>query len=160
MWLPDSMGKTLCFKAMANYRINLEAAISQERLFTYIATFSNAVDWDPAVTASREESPGPVVLGSAYHLDVKFGKQTRHFTYTIVEIDPPRRVVLEAITKTFYTRDVITFRALSNGASALSLEATLRLRGFAAILNGFLLIPFRRMGNHARQGLAAALSKM
>jgi maltose-binding protein MalE len=142
---------------MATYRVSLRTKRSQEQLFDYMARFSHAVLWDPSVISAREGTPGIVALGSEYHLNIKTRNSTVPFTYTIIELESPRRVVLEAITNTFYARDTITVRAIADNESELNYEATLRLRGFAAIFGIVLIVAFRRIGSHVKQGLCLEL---
>jgi hypothetical protein len=144
---------------MAIYRTTLRVPMPQVALFTYMATYSNAKSWDPIVKDAREEQPLPAALGAMFHLDVKTLRGTRPFTYTIVEFDSPNTVVLEAITNTYYSREAISVRKVSDEESELTYRATLRLRGFAAILNGFLPIVIHRIGLQARQGLWTQLTR-
>lgn len=143
---------------MANYRMSIQSNMPQERLFKYMATFSNAVEWDPEVASARGDDPGQLGLGSLFHLDLRVRKGTTPFIYKIVEFESPSCVVLEAITKTFFARDTIKVHKIDDKTSELDYEATLRMRGFAAILNGLLFIPFRRVGKRAKRGLEAVLA--
>lgn len=145
---------------MANYRIALHANLTPQRLFTYMATFSNAIHWDPEVQSASELSPGIVQIGSSYQLEIKVGKKTLPFTFAIVEFDPPTHAVLESLTKTFYIRNTVEVRPAGHGSSELAYESTVRFRGFAAILNGFLFVPLRRIGHRARLRLRSEIETM
>lgn len=144
---------------MANYRTTLLALRSPEELFTYMATFSNAVEWNPRVESARSESTQNPKVGSVFHVEIKIHKQTTPFDYSILEFDPPHRLVLEAVTTTFYIRDTITIRATEIGHSEMTYAATLRFRGFAAILDGALIIVLRQIGRRAKRSLETILSK-
>ena len=125
-----------------------------------MATFSNAANWDPEVTSARALLLGEPKLGSEYELIIKMRNRTIPFIFSIVEFDAPFRVVLESVTKTFYSRNVITVRPVGKNVSELTYFATLRYRGFAALFNLLLAVPFHRRGNIGRVSLATALSHL
>ena len=143
---------------MANYRMTLQSLRSQAELFTYMATFSNAAMWNPRVESADSDSGDDLKVGSEFHLAIKIRKKTTPFVYSILEFDPPQRLVVEAVTTTFYIRDTITVRTTEMDHSEMTYAATLRFRGFASILDGALIIVIRQIGRKAKHSLETILS--
>src|SRR5579863_6872959 len=127
---------------MASFKIALQQDLPIETIFSFMANYANAAAWDPTVKSARALSPGVPHVGSDYELLVEMKGKTIPFIFSIVELDAPVRVVLESVMKTFYARDVITVQQLGNKLSELTYFATLRFRGFAALFNVLLAVPF------------------
>src|SRR5487761_615583 len=119
---------------MAIYHTMLRVPMPQNALFRYLADFSNSASWDPIVTDASVGEPGEIGLNSTFHLNIKTPRGLQPFVFTIIEYDPPQKIVLESITKTYFTRDAIAIRFVTEDESELDYRSTLRLRGFAAIL--------------------------
>ena len=81
---------------MATYSTEIVSTWGQEEVFEYLSTFSNAREWDPGVTEGESMSPGPADVGSVYRLAVRIAGRIVPFDYRVVDIDRPRRVVLQA----------------------------------------------------------------
>ena len=81
---------------MARYSTEIVSTWEQEEVFEYLSTFSNAREWDPGVTEGESMSPGPADVGSGYRLAVRIAGRIVQFDYRVVDIDRPRRVVLQA----------------------------------------------------------------
>ncbi len=57
---------------MARYHTAVESRRPVTETFGYLATFSNAADWDPGVLAGQQLDPGPAGAGSRFRLVVPF----------------------------------------------------------------------------------------
>lgn len=142
---------------MANIRIRFDADRPQGELFSYLADYTHAPEWNPYVQSAIATTEHELGIGSSFVLDMHIGKRVTPFTYTIIEFNPPERVTLEALTKTFYTRDIITLAARQEGGCQLTYFSSLRFRGFAAIMNGGLLVAFPSAGKHIHRRLREVL---
>ena len=58
---------------MAHCRAAVESRSSATETFGYLATFSNAAEWDAGVLAGEQLDPGPVRAGSRFRLVVPSG---------------------------------------------------------------------------------------
>ena len=123
-----------------------------------MARFSNAAEWDPGVTEATEVDPGPPTLGSAYRLMVRTFGRAVPIEYRIAEFDRPHRVVLSAENSMVRSTDVIEVSAGPGGGSTLMYDATLGLKGAAALFAPLLGLSFKRIGDRAIVGLGAALA--
>jgi hypothetical protein len=57
---------------MAHYHATVDSRRSARDTFEYLATFSNAAEWDPGVLAAEQLDPGPVRAGTRFRLVVPF----------------------------------------------------------------------------------------
>src|SRR5664280_648889 len=143
---------------MATYRARVTSPRPPAEVFDYMARFSNAAAWDPGVTEATEADPGAPTLGSAYRLVVRAFGRTVPLEYHIVEFDRPHRVVLMAENSKVRSTDVIEVSAGPGGSSTLFYDATLGLKGVAALFTPLLGYSFRRIGDRAIVGLRGALA--
>ncbi|MGP0108009.1 MAG: SRPBCC family protein [Acidimicrobiales bacterium] len=143
---------------MATYRARVTSPRPPAEVFDYMARFSNAAEWDPGVTEATEVDPGVPTLGSTYRLMVRAFGRAVPFEYRIAEFDRPHRVVLSAENSMVRSTDVIEVSAGPGGGSTLIYDATLGLKGAAALFTPLLGLSFRRIGDRAIVGLRTALA--
>jgi hypothetical protein len=143
---------------MARYQATVQSRRAAADTFAYLATFSNAADWDPGVLAGEQLDPGPVAVGTRFRLVVPFLGRRLPLTYRVTGYQPDREVVLTAASGLLHARDKIV---VSGGAygSAVSYEVEVRLRGPLAVFDLFLRPGFRAVADRAAAGLAQALSR-
>ena len=101
---------------MATYSTQIEAAGGQDEVFEYMATFSNAREWDPGVADGEALTPGPVAVGSVFRLGVRMAGRVVPFEYRVLELDRPRRVVLQATRGHLTSTDTITVDGAGSGS--------------------------------------------
>lgn len=142
---------------MSRYVTKIESRLSPPEAFAYMADFSHARIWDPSVSEARRVGEGPVEVGSEFDLVARFGGRDVPLRYSIVEHDPPRRVVLEARRRGFVSRDTIRVEAAAQG-STVHYEATLVFSGLGRLLDPVMQGIFNRVGARATVGIQAALN--
>ena len=142
---------------MARYQAAVESRWPAAETFAYLATFSNAVDWDPGVLAGEQLDPGPVAVGTRFRLVVPFAGRRVRLTYRITGYQPGREVVLSATSGLLNATDKIVVTG-GPGGSAVSYQAEVRLRGPLRLLDPLLRSRFRAVADRAAAGLAHALS--
>lgn len=143
---------------MAHYTTTIHTDWQRETAFAYLAEFSNAAEWDPGVERALSLSPDPLVVGARFELEVGFAGRTIALTYETVELDSPSRVTLAAETGLVASRDVLSFEPAPGGGTTVNYDADLRLKGPLKLLDPVLRVSFRRIGDRARDGLAARLA--
>jgi carbon monoxide dehydrogenase subunit G len=142
---------------MARYAATITSRRPAADTFSYLATFSNTVDWDPGVISAEQLDPGPVGSGTRFRLAVPFLGRRMALTYQVVKIVPGSEVILAAEGRLLRA----TYRILvaADGAGAtVSYEADVRLRGPLRLLDALLRPGFRAVGERAAAGLAQALA--
>jgi dehydrogenase/reductase SDR family member 12 len=142
---------------MPRYQATVASRRPAPDTFGYLATFSNAAEWDPGVISAGQLDPGPVRPGTRFRLIVPFLRRRLALTYEVVTLVPGREVVLAAKSTLLRATDRITVAADGDGAT-VSYEAIVRLRGPLRLLDGLLRPGFRAVGDRAAAGLAQALS--
>jgi len=141
---------------MATFRMTIHSTWSLSDLFTYVATFSNAAEWDPGVVAAEALTPGEPGLNSEYLLYVALGKRQLPLTYRIVEFDRLRRVVLHAQNKLVRSLDTLEFNP-APGGTKLTYEASLIGMGPLAAAEPLIGIALKRLGTRAEESLRTKL---
>jgi hypothetical protein len=142
---------------MARYATTIRSQLPPAEAFAYMADFSNARVWDPSVSQAQHDGDGPVGLGSTFDLVARFAGRDVPLTYTIVEFEPPARVVLEA-RRGFVSRDTITVEGTAGGGSAVHYDALLSFTGIGRLFDPLMQRVFDRVGARAAAGIAAALN--
>ena len=142
---------------MATYSTQIEAARGQDEVFEYLATFSNAREWDPGVVDGESLTPGPVAVGSVYRLGVRLAGRVVPFEYRVLELDRPRRVVLQATHGHMESTDTITVERAGPG-SRVRYVAVLEGHGLLRLASPLLARCFTTMADRAAAGLRAALA--
>ena len=142
---------------MATYSTEIDSTWGQEEVFEYLSTFSNAREWDPGVTEGESLGTGPAVVGSVYRLAVRIAGRVVPFDYRVVDIDRPRRVVLEARRAGIVSTDTITVDWVGPG-SRVHYMAVLDGRGVRRLAAPLISRAFHRMADRAAAGLRRALA--
>jgi uncharacterized protein YndB with AHSA1/START domain len=143
---------------MARYAATVTSPGSPAEVFEYLADFSSTAEWDPGVSEARRLDADPLRAGARFNVMADFLGRPVPLEYRTVEIDPPRRVVLRAETRTVVSEDTITVRALPESGSQVTYDARLGLRGALRFGDPVLGLLFRRIGDRAKAGLAATLA--
>ncbi|MFZ0249351.1 MAG: SRPBCC family protein [Acidimicrobiales bacterium] len=144
---------------MATYRTRIDAAGEPDEVFDYLATFSNAREWDPSVVEGATLVPGPAAVGSVYRLGVRVAGRVVPFEYRVLELDRPRRVVLQARHGQIVSTDTITVEPAAGGSGSLvRYVAVLEGRGLLRLASPLLARFFSTMADRAAAGLRAELA--
>ena len=68
---------------MAHYHATIDSPRGPAETFDYLATFSNAAQWDPGVLSGEQLDPGPVRVGTRFRLVVPFLGRRLPLTYVV-----------------------------------------------------------------------------
>jgi Polyketide cyclase / dehydrase and lipid transport len=139
---------------MARYHAAVQSQRPAQDTFDYLATFSNAVEWDPGVLEARQLDPGPVVAGTRFRLVVPFLGRRLPLTYAVTGYGPGRRVTLTAANSLLRATDRIEV----TDDAVVSYDAEVVLRGPLRILDALLRPGFRVVAERAAAGLAEILA--
>lgn len=142
---------------MATYRTTVTSPHPPAEVFAYLADFSNIDDWDPNTSAGERIDPGELAVGSSFRVTTDFGRKLK-LTYEIVELDPPRKVVLVAPGSGFTARDTITVEPEGVG-SEVTYEAVVTMSGIGRLFDPLVGLVFKFVGGKAAEGLQEALRR-
>jgi hypothetical protein len=143
---------------MARYQATVESHSPAAETFGYLATFSNAAEWDPGVLSGQQLDAGLVRTGTRFRLVVPFLGAHMPLTYEVISLVPDREVRLHASNAVLRSTDRIVVASTPDG-SAVSYDAEVRLRGPLRVLDPLLRPGFRAVAQRAAAGLASALSQ-
>jgi hypothetical protein len=136
--------------------MTLDSSWALSDLFNYMATFSNAADWDPSATSGEALTAGEPRLHSEYRLPVAVAKRELPLVYEIVEFDRLRRVVLSAQHKMLHALAAIQVTPSPTG-TLLTYEASIAGLGPFAAADPLLARALRRNGTKAEASLRAKI---
>ena len=142
---------------MARIVEELTVPVAPAVAFAYVADFTNTVDWDPMIDVARRRDDGPVGVGSAFDVELRFGSRHVLMTYTVTVREPDTHVVLETSGSWYRGRDVVHVQPATDGGSVVRWDATFALRGPLLVLEPLMAVGFRRTAAKAVAGLGAAL---
>ena len=127
--------------------------------FHFTSDFGRIEQWDPGVVASEKLTPGPIREGSQFKVVIKAALGSSEMHYTILQYEPPHRVVLEGTGETVHALDDIRFSVI-NGKTQIDYMADLTLGGVAGKLGFLLDKALERVGKRAMAGLRRALTPL
>ena len=142
---------------MAHYHATIDSPCGPAETFDYLATFSNAEQWDPGVLTGEQLDSGPVRVGTRFRLVVPFLGRRLPLTYVVTRYSPAGMIALEAVSGLLRLVDWIEVAARRDGAT-VSYDADVRLRGPLRLLDPMLQRGFGAVGDRAAAGLAAVLA--
>jgi carbon monoxide dehydrogenase subunit G len=136
----------------------IQVARPPAEAFAYVADFTTAAEWDPGIVSSKRVA-GDGGRGSSYEVVAEFRGKRLPFTYTVTELEPGRRIVLDGRGEKARSVDTILVEGLADGGSRITYEAEFTLNGVFRLATPFLGGTFREMGAKALAGLKAALDR-
>ena len=147
---------------MARYVARVPSGAAPERVYKYLANFTTIAEWDPGVTSAELLSGPPATEGAVYRVVAAFGPRKIPLDYRVLFAEPPHprqpgRILLEATTSEFSSRDIIEVSAADTGCVAVY-DATLELAGLRQVADPFMQLAFNIVGRRAENGLITALA--
>ena len=100
----------------------INVARCAEDCFLYLSDLQNLIEWDPAVSATRKDSTGPVAKGSYFTVRVVIGALSVPFRYIITEHNPHERIVIAGRSSFLNVNDTIELSE-SDGRTTISYRA-------------------------------------
>jgi len=139
---------------VARYLDVIDLPLAPHAAFDLLADFSLTSQWDPSVRRARRLTHGPLGPGSRFEVVTGFWGRRVRLEYVIRAYEPPRRLVLEAHTPTFESRDEIRFAPRGSG-TRVRYAAEIELFGLARLADPLLAVAFAPLGHAAATGLRA-----
>ena len=141
---------------MAHYQFRVHTDMPVEQAFDYVADLRTFAEWDPGVVRSvlvSGSAPGP---DGVYDVTVLNGDRESTLQYRVTEYRPHSRVKVIGKNSLLTSIDVIEVEA-EEGTTAVTYDATLRLRFPLSLGDSILQRIFNRIGAKAAAGMEAAL---
>ncbi len=133
---------------------SIEVARPLREVFAYVSEFSRIEEWDPAVARGHKLTPGAPAPGSEYRIEMKAGFSLH---YTIIELEPERRMLMEVDSRLFTAREEIFFSATRAGSTTVRYVAKFNFpRPLATVSKRYPAV-MDRVGKSTMQGLREAL---
>lgn len=138
---------------------SVTTGLAPDDAYDYVADFANIDEWDPGVIASHPVHDGPPQIGSAYALQMRYGRAEMRMTYRVTEMDRPRVVVLRGEGERARAADRIAFEPVPGG-TRIDYRAEIEMKGLLRLVQPFLGGLMRRIGDGAAEGLSDRLAEM
>jgi hypothetical protein len=142
---------------MARYATTVDSSLAPAEAFVYMASFDNALEWDPSVVEARRLDGGELGPGSTFRIVSVFAGRRVPLCYEITEFVACTRVVLEAWSGSFGSIDTITVVPARLG-SQVTYDARLVFTGVTRIADPLMQLVFTRVGRKADASLRAHLN--
>ncbi|CAN5870111.1 SRPBCC family protein [soil metagenome] len=143
---------------MPTIRRTVVAAKPVGTVFTYLADFAHAEEWDAGTVSCRQLS-GDGGVGTTYENVSSFRGRKTTLVYEVRELVPDQRLVLRGENKTVTAVDTMTFHPAPEG-TRVTYTAEFTFKGLAALLTPFLKGPLDKLGDEAEASMAAALARL
>lgn len=147
---------------MARYVARVPSSASPEAAYKYLADFTSIAEWDPGVASAELLEGQPATTGAVYRVVAIFGPRKIPLDYRVLFAAPPHeqrpgRILLEATTSEFSSRDIIEVIATDSGCTAVY-DATLELAGLRKAADPLMQLAFNVVGRRAEKGMISALA--
>src|SRR4051812_30057145 len=93
----------------------IDTSAPMSKVYAYLKDFTTTNEWDPGTVETRLVS-GTGEVGTDYHNTSKFMGRETELVYTLKELDPERRIVLEGNNKTVRATDTMTLSETAGGS--------------------------------------------
>ncbi|MEU0090318.1 SRPBCC family protein [Kribbella sp. NPDC006257] len=129
-----------------------------ETVFGYLSDFENTVEWDPGTVATvKVEGDGGV--GTKYKNTSSFAGRETELEYVVQQLEPGRIFQLRGENKTVTALDTMTFAETADGTQ-VTYRAEFEFKGVTRLIESLFRGQFKKLGDEAEVGLAAALDKL
>ncbi len=147
---------------MARFATTVTSTSDAATVYSYLADFSNIVDWDPGVLDASLVSGESAQADAVYRVLVPFGPRRIWLDYHVLSAKPPTEksagsISLRAENRDFVSLDLITVRPAASG-SEVTYDAELQLAGVRRLFDPLLRLAFQVIGRRAESGLVAAMA--
>jgi hypothetical protein len=144
---------------LAHFATSIDCRASDEKVFAYMADFSNAECWDPTVSRANLLTPEPIGEGSRFEILLKLPMGESPLEYRVTRFEPNRCVVFEAETPFLRSLDTIAIEPRGTGCR-VRYDADLRPRGAIYLFDLPIHLVFQVSGARSVKGLERALAKL
>jgi NAD(P)-dependent dehydrogenase (short-subunit alcohol dehydrogenase family) len=100
---------------MIRFEATIRGSCPPQAAFEYLAEFANIQAWDPTVLAARRLTAGPAREGARFALLMQFGVRPVSMRYTLTEMQPPHRLVLQGRGASFRAIDRLAIEPAGSG---------------------------------------------
>ena len=131
-----------------------------DEVFAYMADFSNGPEWDPTQESSVAREEGGPKLGQVYDIVVQWGDRKIDMVYEVTAYKPNHMITLVGDGSTTHAVDTLEFAEVSDGGTAVTYIADIRLKGLLRLGEPFLGSKFAELFDNAEAGIAKQLNKL
>jgi hypothetical protein len=133
----------------------IDIARAPADVYAFVATdhAKNHPLWDPAISDMRQQTPGPVVVGTEFTLDRKMMGRKTPMTIRITKMDPPRELDFQ-VNGSMPMEMVMRMEPTGEGSTSLTMHFNAQPSGFWRVME-----PMMRMQMGKEMGRVQLRSK-
>lgn len=132
----------------------------RQDVFSYLADFANAAEWDPGTEQSIPRNSGGAGLGQIYDLVVTWGDRILPMVYETTELVPGERVTFVGDGTTTTAIDTLTFEDLPSGGTEVQYMADISLKWPYRVVEPFMGKKFTQLGDETAASLNRTLASI
>ena len=132
----------------------------RQAVFSYLADFSNAAEWDPGTLESNPRTVDGPRIGQIYDLIVIWGDRQMPMVYETTELISGERVTFVGDGKTTRAADTLTFVDLPDGGTRVMYVADITLKWPYRVVEPFLGKKFTQLGDETEASLNRRLASI
>ena len=130
---------------------------SMAQVHDYLRDFARAEEWDPGTVSCRQQSPGPVAVGTTWANVSEFRGKETELTYTLTQ-DSPDHLQFVGENKTVTSTDDISFAEV-DGGTRITYHAEFEFHGLAKLAVPFVKGELDELGDKTEQQLSEVLNR-
>ncbi len=140
----------------------VETSADPVTVFAYLSDFTNTEEWDPG-SISTKRVAGDGGVGTVYENVSEFNGKRSRLRYTVLEHEPPSKVLLRGENKTLTALDTMQIEPHGTGTRVtytadFTFKGALRL--VQPVLGLVLASSFKKLGDEAEEGMRTALARL
>lgn len=128
-------------------------------VFAFLSDFTTTTQWDPG-TVSTVRTAGDGGVGTTYRNVSSFLGRETELTYVVTELRPDELFALRGENRTLVARDTMDFAATPQGGTRVRYTADFSFKGLSRLVAPLLAPAFKRLGDHAEEGLRSTLGTL
>ncbi|MDF9716658.1 SRPBCC family protein [Nocardioides sp. ChNu-99] len=130
----------------------------REVVRTYLADFSNTVEWDPPTVKCVRRDAGEPRVGSTWDNTTKMGRSTTELVYELTELTDTG-LVFRGENGSVVAEDHITFVETGPGRTRITYHATLSFKGFRKLADPIAKLGFTRLAKDVVANITREVEK-
>lgn len=127
-------------------------------VWDYLSDFRSTNDWDPGTKKTTRES-GDGGVGTIYKNISEFGGKEVELTYTVTAVVPGESITLVGETDALTSTDTITVAGSETNAQ-VTYVAEFEFHGAAKLVDPFMGLPLKKLGDDAAESMQRELEKL
>lgn len=143
---------------MPTIRRTITADQPLSAVWAFLSDFTTTEQWDPGTVRTTRRS-GDGGVGTVYDNVSKMAGRETELEYTVVAVEPQKRIQLRGVNKSVVATDTLSFTG-DEQRTTVEYVADFEFQGLFKLLAPLMALPLKRLGDKGAQGMTEALAKL